>query len=173
MLRTFTVFWLMALSLIAVFPRMVHATEWYDWDHRQVRHASHHRAHHFYREPVVRVDHDDGHCKDKVRGLGTQWIGTKGALDAAKKDFMERVRYDFGEKFVDLANARDFESRCSRVSIGEVAGQVTYRCEITARPCKAWLKDDPDAIAKDRARAENQEDLRDERERRDSHREDR
>jgi hypothetical protein len=84
---------------------------------------------------------DDGvKCADKVRGLGTQWIGTSGALDAAKKDWMEHVRYDFGESFLDLTNAKDFVSRCGRVSIGEVAGQVTYRCEIVARPCKAAMK---------------------------------
>ena len=76
-------------------------------------------------------------CLDRVRGLGTQWIGEQGALDAAKKDWMERVRYYHGETFLDLSHAADFAKRCGRVSIGEVAGQVLYRCEIEARPCKA------------------------------------
>jgi len=76
-------------------------------------------------------------CLDRVRGLGTQWIGEQGALDAAKKDWMERVRYYHGETFLDLSHASDFAKRCGRVSIGEVAGQVLYRCEIEARPCKA------------------------------------
>lgn len=76
-------------------------------------------------------------CKGKVRGLGTQWIGEEGALDAARKDWMERVRYDLGESYLDLNNAEDYWQRCGRVSIGSVAGQVTYRCEILARPCKA------------------------------------
>jgi hypothetical protein len=76
-------------------------------------------------------------CLDRVRGLGTQWIGEQGALDAARKDWMERVRYYHGETFLDLSNAADFAKRCGRVSIGEVAGQVLYRCEIEARPCKA------------------------------------
>jgi hypothetical protein len=85
---------------------------------------------------------DDGwQCLDKVRGLGTQWIGTEGALEAAKKDWMERVRYDHGESYIDMTNAKEFESRCGRTSIGEVAGQVTYRCEIMARPCKAPMKE--------------------------------
>jgi hypothetical protein len=75
-------------------------------------------------------------CLDRVRGLGTQWIGEQGALDAAKKDWMERVRYYHGETFLDLSHASDFVKRCGRVSIGEVAGQVLYRCEIEARPCK-------------------------------------
>ncbi len=79
----------------------------------------------------------DRHCEDKVQGLGTQWIGTEGAMDAARKDWMEKVRYTFGESFIDMKNAESFVARCGRVSIGEVAGQVTYRCEIWARPCKA------------------------------------
>jgi hypothetical protein len=82
-------------------------------------------------------------CEDKVRGLGTQWIGTEGALDAAKKDWMEKVRYDFGESYLDMGNAKQFISRCGRVSIGETMGQVMYRCEIVARPCKGIFVDTP------------------------------
>ena len=76
-------------------------------------------------------------CADKVRGVGTQWIGTEGALDTAKKDWMERVRYDYGEFYLDMTNAKDFISRCGRTSIARSPGQVMYRCEIVARPCKA------------------------------------
>lgn len=79
-------------------------------------------------------------CADLVRGLGTQWIGTSVAMEAAKKDWMERVRYDLGESFLDLSHAQDFKSRCGRTSIGETAGQVFYRCEILARPCKGIFK---------------------------------
>jgi hypothetical protein len=75
-------------------------------------------------------------CAGKVRGLGTQWIGEAGALEAAKKDWMERTRYDLGEAYIDLSNAEDFVRRCGRTSIGEVAGNVMHRCEIIARPCK-------------------------------------
>jgi hypothetical protein len=92
-------------------------------------------------EKPVRKNDEGYRCLDTVRGLGTQWIGTSGALEAAKKDWMERVRYDHGESYIDMTNARDFESRCGRTSIGEVAGQVTYRCEIQARPCKAPMKE--------------------------------
>jgi len=93
------------------------------------------------REEHAKSEDDGFQCVDKVRGLGTQWIGTEGAMSAAKKDWMERVRYDHGESYVDMSNARDFESRCGRVSIGEIAGQVTYRCEVHARPCKPPLKE--------------------------------
>lgn len=93
-------------------------------------------------ETVIRLYRqldDDFQCGGKTRGLGTQWIGTEGAMDAAKKDWMERVRYDLGEAFLDLGNAKDFTSRCGRTSIGETMGQVMYRCEIFARPCKGVL----------------------------------
>jgi hypothetical protein len=86
----------------------------------------------YYAPPVQ----DEPICRGPVRGLGTQWIGTEGAMDAAKKDWSERVRYDLGESYLDLLNARDFEARCGRTSIGQVAGQVMYRCEVIARPCK-------------------------------------
>jgi hypothetical protein len=93
------------------------------------------------REETAKTEDDGFQCVEKVRGLGTQWIGTQGAMEAAKKDWMERVRYDHGESYVDMSNAREFETRCGRVSIGEIAGQVTYRCEVHARPCKPPLKE--------------------------------
>ncbi len=84
-----------------------------------------------------RSDADRNLCLDPVRGLGKQWITAKGALDAARKDWMERVRYDHGESFVDISHAAGAGSRCGRVSIAKILGQVTYRCEIVARPCQA------------------------------------
>jgi hypothetical protein len=81
-------------------------------------------------------DRQERVCAGKVRGLGTQWVGEAGALEAAKKDWMERVRYDLGESYLDLSNAEDFVRRCGRTSVGEVAGNVMHRCEIIARPCK-------------------------------------
>ena len=82
-------------------------------------------------------DGKHGRCLAPVSGLGTQWIGLKGALDAARKDWMERVRYDHGESFVDMSHAASVGSRCGRVSIGSFLGKVMYRCEIIARPCQA------------------------------------
>ena len=144
----------LAFALVLAVPAF--ATDW-DWDvgsnpskpgARHVRHYYRHvnieaeKQGDRDRDRKDRERADAGwQCLDKVRGLGTQWIGTEGALDAARKDWMERVRYDHGESFIDMTNAKDFESRCGRVSIGEVAGQVTYRCEILARPCKPPLKE--------------------------------
>lgn len=94
----------------------------------------------YYAAPKIERDrHDRDQCLSRVRGVGQQWIGTEGAMDAAKKDWMERVRYDFGETYLDLSHAEDFEARCGRTSVGQIAGQVMYRCEVFARPCKAEL----------------------------------
>ncbi len=146
----------LAFTLLLAVPAF--ATDW-DWDMgsnpSKARRAHDHHVRHYYRHVNIEADKDRDRdrdrraerdergwaCLDKVRGLGTQWIGTEGALEAAKKDWMERVRYDHGESFIDMTNAKDFESRCGRVSIGEVVGQVTYRCEILARPCKPPMKE--------------------------------
>lgn len=144
----------LAFALVLAVPAF--ATDW-DWDlsTNPSRSRAHH-VRHYYRHVNIEADNrgdrdrdrrdreraDAGWlCLDKVRGLGTQWIGTEGALEAARKDWMERVRYDHGKSYIDMTNARDFESRCGRVSIGEVVGQVTYRCEIMARPCKPPMKE--------------------------------
>ena len=150
----------LALAMVCavpVFSIPAFATDW-DWDLGSGSPTARHRArvhyarrHHHDETKVMAYVKREGEqadakkteaqCVDKVRGLGTQWIGTEGAMDAAKKDWMERVRYDYGESFIDMTNAKDFVSRCGRVSIAEVAGQVTYRCEILARPCKATMKE--------------------------------
>jgi hypothetical protein len=91
-----------------------------------------------YYAPPYRMDYE-GCGPGPVRGLGTQWIGKEGALEAAKKDWMERVRFDLGEKYLDLSNAKDFEASCSRVSVGKVLDQVMYRCDVRARPCKGEM----------------------------------
>jgi hypothetical protein len=152
----------LALALAIAVPASASDLNW-DWNLGSGSATAKHRAsaryaqrrHHYHnsdssgtkvmayvkREDGARTENDGYQCVEKVRGLGTQWIGTEGAMEAAKKDWMERVRYDHGESYVDMSNARDFETRCGRVSIGEIAGQVTYRCEVHARPCKPPLKD--------------------------------
>ena len=91
----------------------------------------------YYAPPRPEFDRTERFCLGPVRGVGTQWVGTEGALDAAMKDWRERTRYDYGEIFVDMTHAEDFRQRCGRTSIGETMGQIFYRCEIWARPCKA------------------------------------
>ena len=103
--------------------------------------AEHRAEHRGERRDERGFDDDRGfHCLEPIRGVGTEWIGQEGALKGARKDWMERVRYDHGERFIDMTNDRDEVSRCGRVSIGELVGKVMYRCEIWARPCQAHME---------------------------------
>jgi hypothetical protein len=96
------------------------------------------------KEEPKRVDPDDWRCLPSMEGIGTQWATEDGALDRAEKDWMERVRYKYGERYMDISNSagydRDRDRECGRSSIGEVAGQTLHRCSIWARPCRS-LKD--------------------------------
>ena len=157
---------LLALAFAACFIVPAHAEHWdWEIGYKRPGFVHHHHRSphhvgeidrervHLYREAEFEADRRAEHreerrdehafeddrgfrCQEPVRGVGTEWIGQEGALKAARKDWMERVRYDHGERFIDMTNDREEVSRCSRVSIGEVAGQVMYRCEIVARPCQ-------------------------------------
>jgi hypothetical protein len=146
---------ILLIALLAIFAVPVQAGDDWDWDRvhapRKYAGKKYHKKN--YRRPEIirdyrNLDDDedfDRDCKPPVRGVGTQWIGTEGALDAARKDWMERTRFDYGESWLDMANARgpygsdNPVHSCGRTSVGEVAGQVMYRCTIIARPCKALM----------------------------------
>lgn len=150
---------LIAALAVPCYVAPVSATDYWDWSmgsgspttrtkKARVRHAKRYKKEdptrvmgYVKREDEMKIARPEVQCTEKVRGLGTQWIGTEGAMDAAKKDWMERVRYDYGESFLDLSHAKDFVSRCGRTSIGETMGQVMYRCEIVARPCKGVMSE--------------------------------
>ena len=81
-------------------------------------------------------------CKRKVRAVGSQWIDAVGAKKSAIKAWREAVRFDYGERYGDWANAKGVAQGCSRSSIGQILGKVFYRCEISATPCRAPLTSD-------------------------------
>ena len=78
-------------------------------------------------------------CLEPVRVIGSQFVTEQGAEESAQKAWMEAVRYDSGEQYMMLDNAQGYSHRCSRSSIGEIAGQVFYRCEVIAKPCRPLL----------------------------------
>lgn len=84
----------------------------------------------------------DWSCKRQVRAVGSQWISAKGAKASAIKAWREVVRFDYGERFSDWANAKDVTQGCAQSSIGDVIGKVFYRCVITATPCQMKLTSD-------------------------------
>jgi len=132
---------LLALGFAACFIVPAHAVHW-DWDigYRRPGFVHHHYRDHLsdierqrvrlYQEAEIdaghRAEHREGrrdecgcdddrgfHCLEPIRGVGTEWIGKEGALKGARKDWMERVRYDHGERFIDMTNDRD-EGRLRR-----------------------------------------------------------
>jgi hypothetical protein len=162
MTRTEITFWalaaiiiLSAFAILAAIANPARATDW-DWSMSGDSYHSHKQKPR-RRKTYTRRSYDSSYdrervrgyrdmgdindpvkfCLGPVRGVGTQWVGEEGAMDAAMKDWRERTRYDYGEIFVDMTHAEDFRKRCGRTSIGEVAGAVFFRCEIWARPCKA------------------------------------
>ena len=78
-------------------------------------------------------------CLAPVRVVGSQDVRESAAEESAKKAWMELVRWQSGESFQDIANASDYQRRCSRSSVGEAMGQYFHRCEIVANPCRPGM----------------------------------
>ena len=86
-------------------------------------------------------------CKDTtVRVVGGAHLTKDGAINDAVRQWQSTVRYDFGERFMDVENARGYRWRCDRAStnesaIGRVGEAVTgggafqKRCVVMATPC--------------------------------------
>lgn len=96
--------------------------DWRDGDRDMRNHRDHER--------------DGFQCIDRMRVVGSQFINKEGAEESAQKAFMEEVRFRWGESFMSIETAQDYESRCTRSSVGEVLNQVFFRCEIRASPCR-------------------------------------
>lgn len=88
--------------------------------------------------PVAASD-DVTRCLPPVRVVGSQDVREGAAEESAKKGWAEAVRWAHGESFQDIANARDYQKRCSRSSIGEALGQYFTRCEVSASPCRPGM----------------------------------
>jgi len=91
-------------------------------------------------------------CKDEmIRVVGDTHLTHEGALKAAERHWQATVRYDFGERYMGLDNARGYRFRCDRAETNEstlgklgeaVSGGEGYRkrCLVLARPCRAPLE---------------------------------
>ena len=78
-------------------------------------------------------------CLAPVRVVGSQDVRESAAEESAKKAWMERVRFESGESFQDIANSQSYAKRCVRSSIGEALGQYFHRCEVEALPCRPGM----------------------------------
>jgi hypothetical protein len=90
-------------------------------------------------------------CKDEVvRVVGVEHVTEAGAKEAAIRQWQATVRYDFGERYLDIENARHMRWRCDRSGTNEsIAGRVgeavtggagyLKRCIVMAVPCMTPL----------------------------------
>jgi len=101
-------------------------------------------------------------CKiDVVRVVGTEHQTETAAKDAAIRQWQATARYDYGERYMDIDNARHMRWRCDRSGTNEsVAGRVESavtagggylrRCIVSAVPCRMPLhrndKEEPGGV---------------------------
>lgn len=87
------------------------------------------------------------HCKDTiVRVVGGAHLTKDGAMNDAIRQWQATVRYDHGERFMEIENARGYRWRCDRASTNETTvGKIgealsggsgfQKRCVVVAKPC--------------------------------------
>jgi hypothetical protein len=87
----------------------------------------------------------DAYCHRLIEATGEQAQSKDNAEERALRAWQGRVRFHFGEKYLDFGNARDKRITCSPSSVSDtVGGKIQekllgvshYRCEISARPCR-------------------------------------
>ena len=96
------------------------------------------------------------HCHKRETVVGELAQTVDGALIRGERQFAATARYLWGERYIDLTNARGYKRRCDRISTNEtLMGRaaeavnrevgtdigVQYRCIISAQPCKASMQD--------------------------------
>lgn len=125
---------------IREYRRRQREREWHARQHYERRHAKVWRDERAYTIYSRDDDHDDGrrrHCQDRVSVVGDQYASEAGAQEEANKAWMQTARWQYGERYMARDNAADANYECGRSSVGSVAGQVFYRCRLSARPCSA------------------------------------
>jgi hypothetical protein len=87
-------------------------------------------------------------CYDIVSAVGIEDRDGEKALETAREVWANTVRFDYGERYIDLKNAEQFRSVCTVSSVGRTLishiedhqdQRERTRCKIWARPCKARL----------------------------------
>mgnify|MGYP001571888852 FL=1 len=117
------------------------------WRHKRWPSAHRRLPHrHGYVPPPA---HDGAACHPLLAATGEQAQSKENAETKALTAWQGRVRFHYGERFIDIANAKDPRVACSPSSVADtVGGKIQdkllgvshYRCEIAARPCRAEPK---------------------------------
>lgn len=104
-------------------------------------------------------DRGTGRCRPTERGLGKESNSAESAYETAEANWMERVKWKWGIRFMDPAHAKDGRVVCARSGSGQrsgekvakaitkvipfglgkklVGGDYLQQCEVVARPCSA------------------------------------
>lgn len=102
------------------------------------------RRHH--RPTVYSNGASDTYCHRLIEATGDQAQSKDSAENLALRTWQGRVRFHFGEKYLSFENARDKKITCSPSSVADtVGGKIQdkllgishFRCELSARPCRA------------------------------------
>jgi hypothetical protein len=83
--------------------------------------------------------------------VGVEHLTDDGAKRAAETQWEATIRYDYGEKYANLGNARGMRWRCDKSSVSDTTvgkavqtitgGAAAYkRCVIVARPCLVGME---------------------------------
>ena len=75
-------------------------------------------------------------CHPKRRVIGEEQPSTEQAQLSAEQAWMGSVRYDFGERYQNLAMAKDVRYTCSPSSAKSGLKRAMYRCATEAVPCR-------------------------------------
>lgn len=92
------------------------------------------------------------HCREDVDAIGSEHYGADKAKASAEANWMQKVRFHFGVKFMDPVNAKNLRYECSRSSTGERASEkltgtfqqgVLEQCQVIGQPCRAEKEKEP------------------------------
>lgn len=75
-------------------------------------------------------------CHARRRVVGEEKSSRAKAQRAADNAWMGSVRYDHGERFQDLNNAKDVRHNCDPSSTTTILKRVFFRCVVEATPCR-------------------------------------
>lgn len=140
---------------------------YYDRNNKPIEHAGHghppgeSRVYGFiHRQGDQRIERDvlsNVICMPAIESLSVEANTEEGAWKDAQRNWENKVRWRYGERFLSILNAQAIMKRCSRSSGNQsVAGRIAenvgnafgadgfkHRCEIIAQPCMAPIEIDP------------------------------
>lgn len=91
-----------------------------------------------YLRPGVRTQERDLGlmCHARRRVVGEERASRADAQRAAENAWMGSVRYDHGERYQDINQAKDVRNNCDPSSVSAVLKTPHFRCAVEATPCR-------------------------------------